>query len=314
MYGDGVMADKYARLNTTDRMPAIQVRGLKVGFFDDAYHRVLVSSWWVFFGAASLMFLGLNLIFGLLYMIEPGSISGARPGSFPDAYFFSVQTLATIGYGGLQPDTLYGHILVTGEALVGIFFTALTTGLTFAKFSRPTARVLFAEKGIITMRDGQPYLAFRMANRRNNRIIEAQLRVVLLTVEKTLEGETLRRPHELPLVRDRNAVFTLTWLAMHRIDEASPFYGWESGRLEEMKKQGFDIFLALSGTDETSAHTLHARYAYSLDDIVVRARYVDVIQTEPDGSRIIDYSRFHDVEPQRLASRHPSDPAPPEAR
>ena len=297
------MADKYARLNADDRMPTIRVRGLKVSFFDDAYHRVLISSWLAFFGGATLVFLGINLVFGLLYMIEPGSINGARAGSFLDAYFFSVQTLATIGYGGLQPDSLYGHILVTGEALIGIFFTALTTGLTFAKFSRPTARVLFAEKGIITMRDGQPYLAFRMANRRNNRIIEAQLRMVLLTVEKTSEGETLRRPQELPLVRDRNPLFTLSWLAMHRIDEKSPFHGWESGRIEEMKKAGFDIFLVLTGTDETSAQTLHARYSYRLDDIVTRARYVDVIHVEPDGSRVIDYVNFHDVVPQTAPSR-----------
>ena len=139
-----------------------------------------------------------------------------------------------------------------------------------------------------------------MANRRNNRIIEAQLRVVLLTVERTAEGETLRRPHELPLVRDRNALFILTWLALHRIDEKSPFYGWEKGRLEEMKKGGYDIFLALSGTDETSAQTLHARYSYSLDDIVPRSRYVDVVHIEPDGTRVIDYTAFHDIEPQTV--------------
>jgi inward rectifier potassium channel len=302
------MADKYARLNTSDRLPVIRVRGLRVGPFDDAYHRVLVCSWWAFFGGATLVFLGINGVFGLLYMLGTNSISGARNGSFLDAYFFSVQTIATIGYGGLQPGTLYGHFLVTAEALLGIFSTALITGLTFAKFSRPSARVLFSEKGIITIRDGQPYLAFRMANRRNNRLVEAQLRLVLLTVERTTEGETLRRPHELPLVRDRNAVFTLTWLALHHIDEKSPFHGWESGRLEEMKRQGFDIFLALSGTDETSAQTLHARYAYSLDDIVPRARFVDVIHTDPDGVRTIDYVNFHDVEPQVLAPHRPTLP------
>jgi inward rectifier potassium channel len=305
-----LMAEKYARLNATDRLPPIRVRGLHIGIFDDAYHRVLVCSWKAFFAGATLIFLGINLVFGILYMLGENSISGARSGSFADSYFFSVQTIATIGYGGLQPGTLYGHVLVTAEALLGIFSTALITGLTFAKFSRPSARVLFAEKGIITLRDGQPYLAFRMANRRNNRIIEAQLRVVLLTVEKTSEGETLRRPHELPLVRDRNALFTLSWLALHRIDEASPFFGWESGRLEEMKKLGYEMYLALSGTDETSSQTLHARYSYTLDDIVPRARYVDVVHLEPDGARIIDYSVFHDIQPQVLSSKHPSDLPP----
>jgi inward rectifier potassium channel len=134
---------------------------------------------------------------------------------------------------------------------------------------------------------------FRMANWRRNRIVEARLSVVLLVTERTREGEVLRRQIDLPLVRDRTSVFFLSWTAMHRIDESSPFHGPDA--LARLRAQGTELFLALTGLDETIGQTIHARRQYTLDDIAWNARFADVLSDDPDGSRVIDFRRFHDV-------------------
>jgi inward rectifier potassium channel len=277
--------------------PAFEVviRGQDSRWYDDIYHRLLIIPWWQFFGLITLVFLVANALFGAAFLIEPGSISGARNGSFEDAFFFSVQTLATIGYGSMYPATFYGHCVVTIEALLGLMSVALMTGLTFAKFARPTARVLFSEKFIISRINGVPHVMFRMANWRGNLIVEAQLHVVILAEEHTAEGDVFRRPVELPLVRNRNATFILSWTAMHRIDEESPFFGEDP--LAILRAQNAQIFLSLSGLDETMGQTIHARYNYSLDDCVVNARFADVVTPMPDGSRVVDYTSFHEVIP-----------------
>src|SRR5262249_8474492 len=155
---------------------------------------------------------------------------------FEDVFYFSVQTLATIGYGTMAPATRYGHVIVVLEALVGTLGVALVVGVTFAKFARPTARVLFSERIVCTLRDGVPHLVFRLANWRGNMVVEGQLRVFVLMVEKTSEGDTIRVPRELPLVRDRTALFALTWTPMHRIDRQSPFWGGVAS-LEKLSEQ-----------------------------------------------------------------------------
>jgi inward rectifier potassium channel len=276
-------------------LPRIRAVGQVRRPFDDVYHWILTRSWPQFFAFVGLAFLAVNTLFALLYLAQPGSIANTRPGSFEDLFFFSVQTLATIGYGGMMPATRYGHVMVTLEALTGLVSVALTTGITFAKFSRPIARVVFSDKMVIAPRDGVPHLMFRMANWRHNLVVEAQLRLVLLVAETSKEGETLRRPLELPLVRDRNAMFALTWVAMHKIDESSPFFG-DNGfaRLRERKAE---LYLSLTGFDETIMQNIHARTAYGLDDIVQNARFVDIIAVQPDGTRVLDYTKFNDVVP-----------------
>jgi inward rectifier potassium channel len=261
----------------------------------DLYHTLLTVKWWQFFVAVGVGFVGANAFFAVLYALSPGSISNARPGSLEDGFFFSVQTMATIGYGLMAPATRLGHVLVTIEAIIGVLGFALVTGMTFSKFSRPTARVVFSERAVIGPRDGVPHLMFRMANSRHNTIIEAQLRIALLLEEVSREGQVLRRPYELPLVRDRNSTFALSWTAMHPIDEKSPFFGTDArARLREQKAE---LYLSLTGVDETSAQTILARYSYALDDIVDDAYFADVLTVHPDGTRVIDYGKFHDVVP-----------------
>lgn len=279
----------------TGRLPKIVAIGRERKFTEDIYHWVLTLRWREFFAVIALAFLAMNTLFALFYLAIPGSIANAREGSFEDAFFFSVHTMGTIGYGSMAPASRYGNVIVAIEALVGMVSVALMTGITFAKFARPTARILFSEKLVIQPRDGVPHLVLRLANWRHNQVIEAQLKMILLLSHKTLEGDTLRQPTEIKLVRDRNAMFGLTWLAMHRIDEESPFFG-DEGFQRLRAKQG-EIFVSITGFDETIMQSIHARFAYSLDDIVPNARFADILTVQPDGTRVLDYSRFHEVVP-----------------
>jgi inward rectifier potassium channel len=273
--------------------PPIRTRGQYVSLFEDLYHKVLGLAWWRFFLYVAAGWLGANVLFASLYAAQPGCVSNAA--GFEDAFYFSVQTLATIGYGGMAPATRYGHLVVVSEALVGTLAVALLAGVTFAKFARPTARVLFSDKVVVGLRDGVPHMVFRLANWRGNMVVEGQLRIFVLLLEKTREGDTIRVPHELPLVRDRTALFALTWIPMHRIDGRSPFWGGEAA-IARLREQRAEIFLAFTGLDETIGQPIHARHRYRPEDIVWNARHADVLTIEPDGTRTIDYGAFHDVE------------------
>jgi len=249
--------------------------------------------WWSFFVYATVGWLAKNALFAILYCVSPGCV--ANVDGFEDAFYFSVQTLATIGYGAMAPATRYGHIVVVFEALVGTLGVALIVGVTFAKFARPTARVLFSERLVCNVRDGVPHLVFRLANWRGNMVVEGQLRIFVLLLEKTQEGDVIRVPRELPLVRDRTALFALTWTPMHRIDPQSPFWGGTAA-VEKLRQQSAEIYLAFTGLDETIGQPVHARHMYRLEDIVWNARYADVISIEPDGTRTIDYASFHKID------------------
>lgn len=280
---------------SADARLLIRRRGQHNFLFEDAYHKVLEMPWWRFFAYAVVGWLVINFLFALIYAASPGCVAGARPGDLEDAFYFSVQTLATIGYGAMVPITRYGHVVVVFEALVGTLVVAVVTGATFAKFARPTARVLFGARIVVQVRNSVPHLVFRMANWRGNMVVEGQLRVLLLVVRKTEEGDVIRMPVELPLVRDRTALFALTWMPMHRIDATSPFWGGEAA-LARLREEKAEIFLSFNGIDETIAQTIHARHRYVLDDIVYNARFVDVLEHGDTGVRTIDYAKFHDVE------------------
>jgi inward rectifier potassium channel len=265
----------------------------------DVYHFVLTRTWTEFFLLTGLAFLGANAFFAFFYWIAPGAVTNARPGSFEDAFFFSVQTMATIGYGGMTPATRFAHVVVTVEAMTGILSAALITGITFSKFARPTARVLFSDKMVLAPRDGVPHLAFRVANWRHNVVAEAQLRVILLVTERTREGDSLRRQLELALVRDRTPLFAFTWTVMHLIDAQSPFAGPDA--LTRLRDAGADIYVTLTGLDEAMGQ-IHAQHSYRLDDIVTNVRFADTMTVRPDGTRVIDYRKFHELVP--LAREH----------
>lgn len=288
------MAPRSVRLSDPRAsLPIIQAAGARLAFHEDFYHWVLRLSWLAFFAWVTVAYIATNAFFGLLFYMVPGGVTNAN--GFFDCFCFSVETFATIGYGEMAPQGHVAHLIVAVEALLGILAVAVITGLTFARFARPQARVLFASKAVIAPRNGVPHLMFRMGNWRRNQIAEAQLSVMVLVKETTLEGEVMRRPVELKLVRDKNPMFMLTWTAMHPIDESSPFHGKEA--MANLREMNADIFLTLTGLDETLAQTIHTRYRYQLDDIQQNARFADVLSMREDGVRIIDFDKFHDIVP-----------------
>ena len=201
--------------------------GLEEKWHRDLYHRLLTLSWLNFMLLSAVVYVAANVIFALLYFIQPGSIANAAPGSFLDAFFFSVETFATLGYGVLSPATVYANAIMTVETLVGIMTVALTTGVLFARVSRPTARVLFAKVAVVNVYNGQPALMVRMGNQRRSQIVQAEVSLTVLRSEQTAEGQFMRRFYDLPLARARTPVFAMTYTAIHFIDEQSPLYGMD---------------------------------------------------------------------------------------
>jgi len=265
--------------------------GLEEGRWRDAYHRLLTMPWHRFFALVLLGYIFVNGCFALGYYGLGDAIENAAPGSFLDVFFFSVQTLATIGYGKMAPHTLGANILVTLEALLGMIGLAVTTGLVFARFSRPTARVLFSRVAVVTRWEGTPSLMFRMANARGNQIVEARLKLTLIRSETTAEGQSVRRLHDLRLLRSEHAAFALTWTAVHPIDAASPLRGDDA---ESLRASRSDFVVSLTGIDEGLSQTIHARYGYRPEDLRFGVRFVDIL-TDVQGESRIDYTRFHDV-------------------
>jgi inward rectifier potassium channel len=283
--------------------PVIAI-GLRPRPLSDLYHFLVTSPWRRLFVLIFLAYLAVNALFALAYLALGDAIENARPGSFADAFFFSVQTLATIGYGKLAPRTTAANLLVVIEVMVGGTGLALMTGLVFAKFARPTARVLFSRFAIVTTWDGVPSLVFRMANARASQIVEAHLGLTVVRDERTAEGDPVRRVHDLRLRRDRNPLFALTWTAIHPLDEASPLAGLDAAGLAAAEVQ---LVVSLTGFDESLAQTIYARHAYLASDVRFGVRFRDVLGVAPDGSRMVDYRRFHEVEPVEAS-------APPAAR
>lgn len=272
-----------------------QSSGLNNNPLGDLYHTLLTTSWPRFFALIIALYVALNALFALGYLaMGDGGVEHMRPGSFTDAFFFSVQTMATIGYGTMSPHSVTANALVTIEALTGMMGVAMATGLMFAKFARPTARVMFSDVAVIAPRDGVRSFMVRMANARASRIIEATVRMVLLRAETTREGEQVRRFHDLTLTRGQSSMFAMSWTVIHPIDEKSPLYGVTP---EQLRASSAQIVVSLVGMDETFGQTVHARYTYAADEIVCDARFVDVMKPQPDGTLALDYSRFHDIEP-----------------
>src|SRR2546429_5906163 len=240
----------------------------------DLYHLLLTSSWPRLLGLAAIAYAAASALFALGYLIEPDAIENARPGSFADAFFFSVQTMATIGYGRMVPRTFLANSLVTLETLTGLLALAMITGLVFAKFSRPTARVLFSRVAVIGRRDGVRAFMFRMANERGNNIVEAQVHVALARQEVTAEGESVRRFYDLELVRRLNPIFPNTWTVVHPITESSPLRDATPASLEADEAR---IVVSVVGLDESYSQTVHARPTYVPANIVWNARFVAVV-------------------------------------
>lgn len=276
--------------------------GLRNPWLSDLYHSLLTLPWWAFLLGLAFVYLGLNVLFATLYLRGDGAIANARPGAFSDAFFFSVETLSTIGYGQMSPATLYGNVVMTVEALFGLTLLAVVAGLVFARVSRPTARVIFSKVAVVTPYNGVPTLSFRLANERRNQILEAQVSVTLVRDERTPEGEWMRRFYDLQLARQRSPIFAMTFTVMHPIDPASPLWNATAASLTA---EAAEIVVTVTGIDETLSQAVHARTSYLAHEVVWGHRFADVFTQTEDGRLAIDYRRFHDTEPDQLPAPNP---------
>lgn len=281
---------------TTGRLQVKRI-GQPRALGSDLYHLVHTVNWWVLFSFFALNFVLLNFLFAALLSLDPGCVQGARPDSFSDHFFFSVQSMTTIGYGHMSPANFYANILVTAEAFLGIFSTALMTGIVFAKFSLPKARVVFASSMILGRRDGKDCLMFRVANGRGNSLISVNLQATLIISDETTEGETTRRIIPLPLKVPNAPVLTISLLGVHVIDEHSPLHGLS---LADLKARYALVAVTVWGTDETIGQLVHAQYFYRAPQILQNVRYKDVLEMGVSGEEfeyIMDYAKLHEVEP-----------------
>jgi inward rectifier potassium channel len=259
----------------------------------DFYHGLLRMSWTGAIVSIAAVYLGANVLFALAYL-ETGGVAHAAAGSFGDAFYFSVQTMGTIGYGGMYPVSTAANLLVVAESMAGLTLTALATGLVFAKFSRSTARLVFTRQVVISPIDGVPTLAFRLGNERGNQIVDAQIRVALVRTEHLAEGGEFYRTIDLTLTRDRAFSLARSWTVQHRIDPSSPLHGLTPAAADA---QEIELQVLVVGLDDTTMQNVHAGHRYYSRDIAWGARLADVISWPTPSDLVLDLRRFHDVEP-----------------
>lgn len=261
----------------------------------EPYVLALSLSWPLFLGLLALVYLVINLLFATLYQFDPTGLAGtaAGGGSFVEAFFFSVQTLGSIGYGALHPLSLYVNLLVVAESFSGLLFIALSTGLVFARFSRSSARIRFSRLAVVHLYNGVPTLSFRLANERGNNILEARVRAYLSLDEISDEGHRMRRLLPLSLERDQGIAFLLVWTAQHRIDASSPLRGLTP---EELGRLNAELVVSFSGVDETIERPVHSRCSWPMGRIGFGLCFLDMVEVEQvqDGDHLhrIDWSAF----------------------
>ena len=265
--------------------------------FGDFYYRAMAVSWPVFFAGAAAVFLALNISFALAYtfgafVLGQAPVANTRDGSFIDLFFFSVETLATVGFGDMHPQTTFAHVVTTMEIFTGMSFLAVMTGLIFTRFSKPKARLVFARAPVVNTHQGVPTLMIRVANARANMISDAFAQLWLVRTEKSAEGETFRRFHQLKLVRDENPMFILSWTVFHAIDGSSPLEGRTA---QDLAASEASFVLVIRGVNENAAQDLRARQTYDAKLVAWGYRYADIISSDAQGRVVLDYAKFHDV-------------------
>jgi inward rectifier potassium channel len=260
----------------------------------DPYHALLALGWGPFLLGVLGYYLALNAVFGTLYALRPGSVVNLPRGHWDDAFFFSVETFGSVGYGVMVPQTPYGHLVATVEIFLGLVSTAVLTGLIFVRFARPRANMEFSRQITIAPHDGVPTLSVRLGNRRTGTIFAAEASLTMIRRHQTLEGHEFWRVHDLPLMRSRMQALSLAWTLRHVIDAASPLHGLSTAQLAEMDAQ---FVVSITGTDATLAAPVHAVRAYEPTDLLWGFRFVDVMTVDARGRTRIELARLHEVLP-----------------
>ena len=258
----------------------------------DIYHLILTLTWPQFAGMVLGIYLCINLIFATLYFLGGNCIAELTPGSYSDDFFFSVETLATVGYGHAYPATLYGHCVATLEILVGLFGLAVLTGLIFVRFSRPTARIRFSEVAVVAPFNGAPTLMFRLANLRHHAMVEAEFRLLLMRSELTKEGEDIRRFYPLRLEFDHLISLPAALTLRHVIDEASPLHDLTA---EDLKLADSRMLLSIVCVDPVIQAPVQSQTEYVHEQIAWNRRFAEIYTEDAVGRYTVDYSKFDDT-------------------
>ncbi len=258
----------------------------------DPYRIAVDLTWPEFLTGLVCIYVAVISLFAAVYSLVPGSVANARPHVFFDHFFFSLETLATVGYGYMYPATTFGHCVASVEILTGLAFTAILTGLIFVRFSKPRAKFLFADHPVVTVHDGMPTLMLRVGNGRAAVLAEAHIKISVLVSTKSQEGVTFRRTHELALVRSSIPVFPLTWTVMHQIDDASPLSGLDA---QTYRAADVRLFVSFEARDPTLALVVHDLRSYAPDEVMFGARYVDMISVDTDGNTCADMTMISEV-------------------
>jgi inward rectifier potassium channel len=267
----------------------IIAEGLERNLWTDLYVNAMTISWPRFVGALAAAFVALNCVFAVIYDLGKAPIANAREGSLADLFFFSVETTSTVGYGDMHPQTIYGHVVATAENFTGLLLLAVMTGLVFARFSRPRARIIFAKYPVVTQHNGEPTLIFRMANARSNFITEATAKLWMLSSTVSHEGKRMVGFERLRLLKSENPTFALSWTLFHPIDESSPFFGKDEDALSESE---INFVVSIVGFDEASGQIVRARDVFAAQDVRFGQEYVDFVWVDEQGLRHIDYAKI----------------------
>lgn len=298
--GFGSVVARESRARLLNRDGSFNVRRYGLGLLESLslYHDLLTMSWPRFLSLVVAGYLAANTLFATAYYFcGDGALSGinsmTKGARFLGSFFFSVHTLATIGYGNIAPRTLAANVLVTIESLIGLLGVALVAGIMFAKFSRPTAQFLFSQNAIIApYRDIRAFM-FRIANRKKSQMVELEAKLLLSRWVAGVNGAT-REFVPLRLERDRVAFFPLTWTVVHPIDEESTLFG---ATPEDLTRWDAEFLILLSGIDETFAQTVHARSSYKANEVVWGAKFRSVFnRVGEDGVVSVNLRELHDIE------------------
>lgn len=269
--------------------------------WQDLYHACMTISWVQFTAWLAMFFVLVNILFGLLYALHIEGISDVPHDKKWFVFFFSVETFATVGYGNMHPLSLYAHTVAMVESFTGLMFSAVITGLVFARFARPRARIVFARQAVVARHEGQLMWMTRVANERHNHINGAQAKLWLVRIATNQEGQSFRRYTELPLRHKSNPLFVLNWTIMHPINQNSPLHGMSA---EDWAEHDFSFVVILDGTDETIAQGINARHTYHHKDVRWYEQFSSMSETTADGRTIVNFRRLHDTHEQPYDPKH----------
>jgi inward rectifier potassium channel len=291
-----LISTAHRRKGTSLLIGGYAIKKMGVARFDwrDPYYFAVALSWPRFLLSLIALFAAINLVFAVLYLLGPTPLANTHPGSLSDAFFFSLETATTVGYGDMYPVNDYGRIVAGSEMMVGVAFTALTTGLLFVRFSRPKAQIRYARNAVVAVRNGQPTLMIRIASARLSLISNASAHAGLIRISRGADGQKLRQIYELPLIRSRVPLLTLIWTVMHAIDKASPLFGYDAARLIE---DDVHLWISVEGHDVVLATTIFDTQAYGPAEILYGMRYVGAISADAEGHPTADLRELSQIEP-----------------